>query len=202
MKRSVTLATVILTLFLFCSPVELYSQTGIRTLPRTLDQLVDEAETIVHGYVLSARIEPHPQLKNLMTVVVTMSIKNTYKGKPQTSLIFRQYAWGIDRLRDSSGYRKGEELVIFLRPISEYGLTSPAGLEQGRFEVSVDRRTGQLVAVNGRANSGLFNHIEEYAAMRRLQLPQHVRNVIRAHPSGPMPFTDFENVIDTLVRPH
>src|SRR6185312_6448781 len=133
MKCSAVIAVTILTVFSLCLPILSYSEPQARVLPQTLDQLADEAETIVHGHIISIRLEPHPQLKNLITVVVTMSVTQTYKGTKRSSLVFRQYALDADQTHRSSGYSKGQEIVLFLRPVSQYGLTSPAGLEQGRF---------------------------------------------------------------------
>lgn len=62
-------------------------------MARPLNQLVEESEVIVHASVVSSKIEPHPQLKNLMTVLVTMKVKQTYKGKASNKLILRQYVW-------------------------------------------------------------------------------------------------------------
>lgn len=200
MKCSAVVLAAILIVFFFCSPIRSYSEPEARVLPSTLDQLVREAETIAHGYIISTHIEPHPQLKNLMTVVVTMSVIDTYKGANRTSLVFRQYALGGDQTRGASGYSKGQEVVLFLRPASPYGLTSPAGLEQGRFNVLTDPRTRQKVAVNGRANVGLFNHFEEHAAADNLSLSPRLRKMVHAPTSGPIPFKDLETMIIGLVK--
>jgi len=177
------------------------AQRGARTLPRGLDQLTDEADVIVHGYVTSAKDEPHPQLRNLMTVVVSMSVKDTYKGKPQKSIVFRQYVWDLDPRRDISEYGKGQELVLLLGPISEYGLTSPVGLEQGRFRVLLDSK-GQAIAVNGRNNFGLFNSVEERVRAQRLQLSPRTTLMVRRHEAGPLRLTDLEDAIRSFARTH
>ena len=51
---------------------------GALTIPQALDQLTDEAHDIVHGYIRSVRVEPHPQLRNLNTIVVTLSVKDAH----------------------------------------------------------------------------------------------------------------------------
>jgi len=55
----------------FCASVRFttYAQTGAGRL-LVVSTTSDESEVIVRGYIASARIEPHPQLHNLMTVVV------------------------------------------------------------------------------------------------------------------------------------
>ena len=199
MKRSILVALCVFASLYLESPTSCHSQGGARTVPRALDQLVEEADLIVHGYVVSAKIEPHPQLHNLMTVVVTMSVKDTYKGAPRKSLVFRQYVWDIDRRHDLSEYGKGEELILLLGPVSEYGLTSPVGLEQGRFRIVGDR-DHPPTAVNGRGNVGLFDHVEERARKQGLRLSQHTAALVKEHGAGPVLLADLEDAIRTLAR--
>jgi hypothetical protein len=83
-----------------------HGQHSARTISRGLDQLTDEADVIVHGYVSTIRIEPHPQRQNLNTILVTLEVKDTYKGTAHKSLTFRQYVWDSDPQRELAQYRK------------------------------------------------------------------------------------------------
>jgi hypothetical protein len=200
MRSSSARLLVLSSLLLVFAPVMSYSQSA-RTLSRTLDQLIDESEVIVHGSVVSTRLEPHPQLRNLMSVVVSLKVKETYKGKAQKSLVFRQYVWDAGRGPTSTEYRKGEEVVLLLRPVSEYGLTSPAGLEQGKFNIVLDRNH-HLTAVNGRGNAGLLEHFEDRARVRGVAVPQHLSTVIRRHEERSLPLTDLRDAILSFTRSH
>jgi hypothetical protein len=196
-KKALTiLALAFLTLIL---QTDSSAQSVARTLPRGLDQLTAEADVIIHGYITSTKVEPHPQLRNLNTVVVTMSVKDTYKGTPQKSLTFRQYVWDLDPKRAASEYHKGREMVLLLGPVSEYGLTSPVGLEQGRFRVSLDKK-GQAVVENGRGNQGLFNAVEDRARAKGLQLSARTLAATKRRGSGPLPLADLEDAIRTFAR--
>ncbi len=97
---------------------------------RDIADLTDEAPLIVHGTIASSQVEPHPQFKNLNTVLVTMSVADCLKGSGSKTITFRQYVWAIRSIAASGGYHKGEEVLLFLRPPSQYGLTSPAGLNR------------------------------------------------------------------------
>src|SRR5262250_2509151 len=79
MRNRISFIVWILAVLCFSFTKESCSQTSARTLARSIDQLIEESDVIVHGSVVSSKIEPHPQLKNLMTVVVTMNVKETYK---------------------------------------------------------------------------------------------------------------------------
>ncbi len=173
------------------------AQLSARTVGRSLDQLVDESEVIVRGSVVSSSVEPHPQLRNLMTVVVTMTVSDTYKGRQQKSIVFRQYIGNVNGQSFTSQYRKGQELLLLLRPVSDYGLTSPAGLEQGRFEVRLQK--GKTVAVNGRGNVGLFDQVLERTGQRGMQLSPRAATLVKQRTPGPVPVADLEGLIRTLV---
>jgi len=176
-----------------------FAQFGARTRPRSLDQLSEEAAIIVHGRVVSARIEPHPQLRNLTTIVISMAVNDTYKGKPQKSFSFRQYVW--DPRHAAAEYGKGQELVLLMGPVSEFGLSSPVGLEQGRFRVSRDK-AGQKVAVNGRGNLGLFEAVEQRAQARGMKLSARTMGIVRQQKAGPLPLADLENAIRSFAGTH
>ena len=77
------LIPILVILTLISSP--LLAQRGALTTRQSIDQLTDEATLIVHGHVTSAKVEPHPQLTNLMTVLVTMEVQETLKGTPRNT---------------------------------------------------------------------------------------------------------------------
>jgi hypothetical protein len=196
--RKMAARALILTLaFLSVATVPVLAQQAL-TLPRGLDQLTEEAKVIVHGSVISARIEPHPQLKNLMTAVVTMRVIDSYKGNPPKTLVFRQYLWDLRAQLGAAEYGKGQELLLLLGPVSEYGLTSPVGLEQGRFKISRDQK-GQATAVNGRGNLGLFDSVEQRVRSRGVQLSPRTTSLVRKNRAGPLPLLDLEDAIRTFA---
>ena len=189
-------STIALGLFWPCNS---FAQASARTLSRSLDQLIEESDSIVHGFVVSSKVEPHPRLRNLMTEVVTVKVADTYKGTAQNTLVFRQYVWNTGLVKGTTDYHKSEELVLLLRPVSEYGLTSPAGLEQGRFRITLDRNH-RRTAVNGRNNAGLFDHLEQTAQAHKIMLPTHLTAVVRQQ-HGSLLLTDLEQIIRSFARP-
>src|SRR3989344_6455514 len=69
------------------------AQRGGLAAQQPLVDLVDRAGTIVHGQVVFARVEPHPDFPNLTTVVVTLRVQETLKGQAGEIFNFRQYVW-------------------------------------------------------------------------------------------------------------
>jgi hypothetical protein len=175
------------------------------TAPRSFAYLATHAGTIVHGSVISARMEKHPQFSNLNTVVVTLRVKETLKGKTGETFTFREYLPGIQGKFGTGtqgkfgagGYRKGEELLLMLNPTSRYGLSSPVGLEQGRFRI-LHEVNGSELAVNGHGNAGLFRGMEQKAAS--MALSKQAARLVKDHQQGPVPLQELREIILQLTR--
>jgi hypothetical protein len=185
---------------LFCAlfiAASAFAQVGANTAPADLDRLVQGAQFIVRGHVISARVEPHPLFPNLQTVVVTLSVARVLKGEASSTMTFRQFLLDVRDVPVFAGYKGAGELLLFLNPVSPYGLTSPVGLEQGRFRILRDAK-GNRFALNGRGNFGLFDQVASKASSRGLVFSKTIRETL-AKPAGQVPLDDFEQVIHALV---
>lgn len=189
--------TVLTLLALLCFVVPVFSQGGASAAPTDLDQLVQRAQTIVRGQVISATIEPHPQFPNLQTVVITLSVSRVLKGAAGSNLVFRQYQWDSRDASSLAGYKSAGELLLFLNPVSQYGLTNTVGLEQGRFRVVLDEK-GNRYVVNGRGNLGLFGEVPAKAASRGIAFSKPVQDML-ANPKGKASLESFEEAVRTLA---
>ncbi len=116
---------------LFLAQAHRTDAQNARVAQVNLDYLTQNARTIVHENVVSAALEPHPHYPNLQTVVVTVQVTKTLKGPAAPVLTFRQYVWNAKDTIGAGGYRKAEEILLFLNPESPYRRTSPVGMEQG-----------------------------------------------------------------------
>ena len=167
-------------------------------VPRNLAELVEKSETIVVGHVVSARTEKHPEFFNLDTVVVTLKVSDTWKGSAGPTFSFRQYVWDIRDRYDAIGYRKGQEVLLLLVRPSRYGLSSPAGLQQGRFRIVRDPQ-GRKYAVNGFQNRGLFEGVESQARQKGIDLSPGAVRLVETHPGGPVALEQLKQLILQLA---
>jgi hypothetical protein len=158
--------------------------------------LVQRASTIVRGNVISAKVELHPQFANLQTVVVTIAVSKVLKGTAPATYTFRQFLLEAKDTSDTGGYRKTGELLL-LNPVSQYGLTSPVGMDQGRFRVVRDRH-GKGIAVNGRSNIGLFDQLASKAAARGVSFSPRAQSML-AKPANQASLDSLEDTIVALV---
>ncbi len=174
-------------------------QRGALTVPRNLDQLTDRSADIVRGTVISARVEKHPEFSNLDTVVVTLRVRETLKGHAQGSFTFRQYIWDLRDKLDAAGYAKGQDLLLLMIAPSPYGLSSPAGLDQGRFRIERDR-SGREFAANGSGNLRLFEGLRTEADKEGIALTSRQASLIAEHRQGPIELRELTALIRELAK--
>ena len=193
-RASLVLAVVT---FLLCSfPAR--AQRGAMVLQQNLAELVDEAATAVRGRVVSAQVEPHPELQNLDTVVVTVQVERVLKGQAGATFTFRQFFWDIRDRANAVGYAKGQRVLLLMIKPSEVGLSSPAGLSQGRFQITRGP-DGELMVGNGAGNLGLFRGLAPILQKKGVQLPEHLAQVVAEDGGRPMRLKDLEDIIIALA---
>ena len=193
MKRLLMLAAMI------ACTAPAWAQSSALTIPRNLDQLTARSADIVRGTVISAHVEKHPEFSGLNTVVVQLQVKETLKGQASGIFTFRQYIWGIRGSKDAAGYQKGQDLLLMMIEPSRYGLSSPAGLEQGRFVISRDKN-GREVAVNGRGNMKLFDGVSAQVAAKGIALSPRTSSLVQKHVGGPIELRDLTTLIRELAQ--
>ena len=191
----VTLAAV---LALACFGTPARAQQGGLTMQVDLARMVDESENVVLARVTNVVAEKHPDFGNLDTVVVTLQVLDPIKGSPGAVLTFRQYVFDIHDRDTKLGYRAGEEVVVMLRRPSQFGLTSPVGLEQGRFRVERDGLNNRMVR-NGSDNAGLFGGVDQTSPGLRPRLSQGVQQLVTDHRAGPISYDQFKSFVQNQV---
>ena len=173
------------------------AQRGALVLPRGLDQLTAQSERIVHANVISAKVEPHPQHPNLSTVFVRVRVQETLKGKAVREMSFRQFIWDFRDKRDGAGYRKGQELVLFLNKPTAEGLTSTAGLEQGR--LVVERQGDRKAVVRPHtANETYLKGIDKVLRAHRRNIPASI-SAAQRDASRAIDLDDLKQTVRDLV---
>ena len=113
--------------------------TVVLRLP--LARMAREAGRIVHGTVVEVRAGRDEA--GLPATWVTLAVARTVKGPAVRHLTLKQFGAAeplpdgtVGRIAGLPRYAVGEEVVLFLRPESGRGFTSPVGLGQGTYRVS------------------------------------------------------------------
>jgi hypothetical protein len=178
-------------------PAPAPAQTNAITVSRNLAELVAESGVVVQGRVVSATLAAHPQLRNLLTLTVTLQVEDQLKGAPAKSLTFHQAVVDSRDRETLMGYRAGQHLLLLLMPENGYGLTSTAGLHQGRFQITADRR-GRLSAVNGLGNAGLFRGMASQMRAGNHELSPEAQSLVATPGSGPVPLDSLKSLIRAI----
>jgi hypothetical protein len=127
-----------------------------------LTYLTRRSDVIVQGKVTEVLHESLPGYPNIPTVKVTLNIEKMLRGPEGKTYAFREILLGSRPKAAKGGYSVGQHLLLFLPSPSQFGLSSPIGMEQGRFYI-VPNTAGRLTAVNESNNAGLFSNIAKDA---------------------------------------
>ena len=175
------------------------AQRDARVMQRNLAQLVGDSYTIVVGRVVAVKAEPHPQYNNINTVVVTLEVSEVWKGQAGKQFTFRAFVNHPLDFKEKLGYADGQDMVLMLTQPSDIGMSSPAGLELGRFRVMTDP-SGNRSVVNGMGNAALFYNVQKTAPKLGEQMAGlPARQLLTQHKNGPISYDDFKSVVQTLI---
>ena len=175
--------------------VPLPAQFAVR--PVNLAYLSQRADVIVQGQVVNVRHKPLPGYPNVPTVEVTLNVERSLRGTAGKTYTFREVYLGL-RTNDGKGtYRKGQRLFLFLPAPSQYGLSSPIGIGQGRFHIAAAAAGGAMLA-NEHGNAGLFRDVERDSlrAGKRLTTEQ---KKLASVPRGPVHLEEFVSLVKSLT---
>jgi hypothetical protein len=187
------LPALILASILIASPLE----AQFLVLPVDLTYLARRADVIVHGRVVDVVNEGMPGYANIPTVKVTLQVENMMRGPKEDTYIFREVSMGIRARMGRKVYRSGQELLLFLTAPSKLGLSSPVGIEQGRFHVTHNPREDPLV-VNEQSNIGLFKNVAQSASLAGRPLTESQLRIASSE-KGPVPLNEFVSIVQNLM---
>jgi hypothetical protein len=193
--QAVTLYLLAAALFCVLSASPLPAQFAVR--PVNLAYLSQRADVIVQGQITSVRHAPLPGYPNIPTVEVTLSVERSLRGLPGKTYTFREVCLGLRSAEGKQAYKTGQRLLLFLPSPSQYGLSSPIGLGQGRFQVGSDF-TGSARLANEQGNAGLFRNVERDAAKAGIKLTPDQRKLASTN-RGPVPLEGFVSLVKSLT---
>ncbi len=162
-----------------------------------LAYLAQRADVIVQGRVTQVSHEYLPGHPNIPTVKVTLEVEQSLRGASGNKYTFREIYLGLRSKEGKQGYTVGQQVFLFLPEPSRYGLSSPIGMEQGRFHIAAQTTSSAIVS-NEYGNAGLFKNIQQDATKAGMRL---TRSQLRlaATKSGPVPLDDFVSLVKSLT---
>jgi hypothetical protein len=131
-------------LLLYASAASLATQIEARSLP----ELGREAQLVVQGKVRGTRSFWNEDRSRILTEV-EFEVAQAHKGQAPTTLRLLQMGGAVDGVRmtmhGAPQWKQEQQMLLFLEPATRdaYRLS---GFTQGRFELTPDARTGELMA--------------------------------------------------------
>ena len=186
-----------LTLAFILSVCSLSAQVMVRQV--NLAYLAQRADVIVQGRVTQVSHERLPGHPNIPTVKVTLEVEKSLRGASGDTYTFREIYLGLRSREGKQGYVVGQQVFLFLPAPSRYGLSSPVGMEQGRFHVARGTTGGASAMVaNEYGNAGLFNNVEQDATKAGVRLTKS-QSRLTTTKRGPVPLDDFVSLVKSLT---
>lgn len=146
-------------------------QTTAQVVRLNVAQLLRNADRALVGKCISVSTEIDKKLGKPVTIA-TFTVTQRIKGNLGNEVTIRQFGGKREGsfpllISGMPSYSEGEEVILFLYGVSQYGFSSPVGLLQGKFLVTKDKTTGKRVAINGVRNANLFDglRIQEFSAL-------------------------------------
>ena len=191
--------------FVLCLPVAalvlcfitapLHAQLLVK--PVNLTYLARRADVIVLGQVTDVVHESLPGYPNIPTVKVTLKVENMMRGPEGDTYTFREVFVGLRAKTAKKGYTAGQQLLLFLTAPSKLSLSSPVGIEQGRFHIVSQPRSNPLV-VNEQGNMGLFGNVAEAAKMAGRPLTENQLRIASSE-KGPVQLGEFVSMVQNFM---
>ncbi len=154
-----------------------------------LGEMTERAERIFAGRCTEVATV-HDEALGQEVTVVTFEVERSLKGETGPALTLRMLGAALAGL---PRFEVGQEVILFLRGESAHGLSSPVGLDQGKFTVVEDKQ-GRRVALNGFGNQGLLRGLPEQAGLR---LGAGAHDASRS--PGPIAADAFLDAVEWLV---
>jgi hypothetical protein len=177
------------------SASSLPAQFAVRQV--NLAYLSQRAEVIIQGQIASVKRTHLAGYPNIPTVEVTLNVERSLRGLPGRTYTFREVYFGLRSREGKQGYSVGQSVFLFLPSPSQYGLSSPIGIGQGRFYIAADS-AGNAKLANEYGNAGLFRDVERDAVRAGKQLTPDQRKLASTR-RGPVPLEEFVSLVKSLT---
>lgn len=162
-----------------------------------LTYLSQRSDVIVQGRVAHVTHRSLAGYPNIPTVEVTLEVENMLRGPQSRTYTFREVFLGLRAREGKDGYQIGQRLLLFLPSPSQCGLSSPVGIEQGRFHITYSS-SGQEIVANELGNTGLFKNVSASVKQAGALVSSSHRR-IAATKRGPVPLGDLVSLVGTLT---
>lgn len=172
-------------------------QAQFRVKQVNLAYLTQRADVIVQGHVTEVVHETLPNSPNIYTLRVTLRVDDMMRGPAGKTYTFREIFLGLRAKEGKRSYQAGQHLLLFLPSPSRYGLSSPIGIEQGRFHIS-QNTSGSALISNETGNIGLFDDVAVTSSNAGRVLTKNQWNVVSTK-RGPVQLNDFVSLVKNLT---
>ena len=146
-------------LILIIATVFFHHHSQGKVIEISLEKMTSTSGKIFTGKCMEVRKTFHPKYKNIKVTIVEFNVLDNIKGNEGNSLDVMFFGHSRE-MPQIAKLGKGDTVLLFLYPESQYGFTSLVGGDQGRFLVKVDELSGKPIFVNTLNKENLFKGLE------------------------------------------
>jgi len=182
------------------------SAAALQVLQLNLLQLYSLSDRVFLGTCKAVTKTRDNKGRHIYRVTIKVSKNGILKGKKGESVTFNQIrspsvsdsgSIGINHLTSNlPSYEVGKEMIIFLSGVSSIGLSSPIGLDQGKFMVKTNSNN-QKVVLNNMGNRGLFIGLRNSASLKAASLSTGEQKLMNKN-GGEIALDSFVSLVKKL----
>lgn len=165
-----------------------------RTKRMNIEDIVSSASIIVRGTVTSVETKEDPET-NILSTFVTISVKENFYGAEQNHITLKMLGGKSEKrtinLAEMPKFTVGEDIIGMFYAPSNVGFSSPVGMNQGKFLVTVDPETKLESVRNTYKNQNLFANLKNKSALAKSSLANSNKETIE--------LSDFTQTVRSLV---
>ncbi len=167
-----------------------------RTIPMNLEQLVADAGMIFSGRVVEVRTGVRDPKTNLIVTYVTFDVQENLYGASGRRVTIKQYGGEADGIAFYPAglprYKEGEEVLLLLYGPSDIGMQSPVGMEQGKFSVGRDEKSGKRTVSSATGTQNLFKGMKNQKKITQ-------KSWLRTKDPGVLDYDEFTATLRALI---
>lgn len=189
-RRTIGMTAALWLLWIVNGPVASAQRSGMN-----VESLIRQAGMIFAGRVIKVETGTKDRRMNLYMTYYTFAVSDSIYGAGADTVRIKQYGGqaggrhfyppGVPR------FEVGEEVMVMLYPLSNIGMTSTVGKNQGKFFIFTEDSSGRKTIANQLDNKGLFRRLRHHDLITNQEwIPD---------PPPRMPYNEFIETVRQFV---
>lgn len=171
--------------------------TAQRSVSMNIERLVRDAGMIFAGRVINVETGERDKDMNLFVTHYTFLVTEKMYGVESDTIVINQYGGEADGQefypKGVPRFYEGEDVLVFFYPPSKIGMSSPVGMDQGKFMIRYSEKEKRLVVANKLGNENLFRGVKRVDKIAETEW-------LKMRKPGELPYSEFSETVRELIE--